>query len=351
MNFYLDNGYLDVPAIERYADKHNVNYIFIIGKRQVGKTYGVVKLMLDQEKHFIFMRRTNKELGLIAKNVNSPFEAIDGYEGKIALTGSADDATMIINMKDNDDADDTKSHDIGLALALSTVASIRGFNGKPYTDLVYDECIPEAHVYKIPFEDEAFNNAYMTINSNRELQGQKPLRCWLLANSNRLDCAILKALNLVDIVEKMSRNGEEFRLLKDRGIMIFMPVSEEITEKHKQTALFRAIGAENAFTKMALDNEFSHNDFTDVMRQELNQYKLLCNFSDMALMKHKSKALLYVCERYYFGDDVPYYNGQTYGRNKFSKDYPNVRSYYLRGKIRFSDAHVKYEFLEYMKLI
>lgn len=353
-NFYLDNGYLNIPEVERYADKHKINYILLIGKRQVGKTYGVLKLMLDTEKKFILMRRTSKELGLIAKNVNSPFETIDGYENRVKLCGSADDTSMIISILDNDDPDDKHSHNIGLAVALSTVASIRGFNGQPYTDLVYDECIPESHVYKIPFEDEAFNNAYVTINGNRELKGKQPLRCWLLANSNRLDCAILKALNLTDIVEKMSVSGEEFRLLKERGIMIFMPESKEITEKHKNTALYRAIGGETNFTKMALNNEFSHNDFTDVGRQELNQYKLLCNIEDgdgMAIMKHKSKARLYICEQYYYGTDIPTYNGQTYGRNKFIKDWPNIRAYFLRGKIIFQNATIKYNFLAYMKLL
>lgn len=353
--FYLDNGYLDVPAIERYADKHKVNYIFIIGKRQVGKTYGVLKLMLDSEKKFVLMRRTSKELGLIARGYNSPFETIDGYEGRVALSGASDDATMQITITDSGDPDNKHCHSIGLAVALSTVASIRGFNGKPYTDLVYDECIPESHVYKIPHEDEAFNNAYMTINGNRELKGMPALRCWLLANSNRLDCAILKALNLTETVEKMSTRGDDFMLLKDRGIMIFMPESKELTEAHKNTALFRAIGGESDFTKMALGNEFSHNDFTDVGREDLKQYKLLCNLGDdvdgMALLKHKSKARLYVCETYYFGDDVPYYNGQTFGRNKFIKDFPNVRAYYLRGRIKFQNATIKYQFLAYMKLI
>lgn len=352
--FYLENGFLDIPEVERYADKHGVNYILIIGKRQVGKTYGVLKLMLDTDKRFILMRRTSKELSLIAKGFNSPFEAIDGYENRVKLNGSADDTSMLISLTDNVDTDDKKTHNIGLAVALSTVASIRGFNGKPYTDLVYDECIPESHVYKIPHEDEAFNNAYVTVNGNRELVGDKPLRCWLLANSNRLDCAILKALNLTEVVEKMSSGGEEFRLLKERGILIFMPESKEITEKHKQTALFRAIGGESDFTKMALGNEFSHNDFTDVGREELNQYKLICNIdtdTGLALMKHKSKARLYICEKFYESESIPTYNAQTYGKNKFVKDFPNVRAYYLRGKIKFQNATIKYQFLAYMKLI
>lgn len=353
MDFYLDNGYLDVPKLDAYCDKHGVNMVFIIGKRQVGKTYGVLHYMLDKHKQFILMRRTAKEMGMIAKGVNSPFEKLHGYEGKVSLSGSEDSGTMQIVLTDTD-SETTIEHDVGLAVALSTVASIRGFNGDPYTDLVYDECIPESHVYKIPHEDEAILNAHVTINGNRELEGRPAIRCWFLANSNKLDCAILKAFNLTDIVEKMSIKGEEFRLLKERGILIFMPASTEITEKRANTALFRAIAGTNDFTKMALGNEFSHNDFSDVERQDLKQYKLICNIEGeepLCLMRHKSKAQLYVCERYYWGDNVPSYGGQTFWRNKFKKDYPNVRAYYLRGKIRFVNATVKYNFLAYLDLI
>lgn len=350
MDFYLENGFLNIPNVAAYADKHGVNYILIIGKRQVGKTYGVLKYELDTNKHFCLMRRTSKELGLISKGVNSPFEAIHGYENKVSFTGSADDTTMVMKITDLE-GEEKKEHDIGLACALSTIASIRGFNGRPYTDLVYDECIPESHVYKIPHEDEAFLNAYVTINGNRELDGLPALRCWLLANSNRLDCAILKALKLTEVVEKMSRNGEEFRLLKERGIMIFLPESKAITEKHKKTALFRAIGGENEFTKMALDNEFSHNDFTDVGREPLDQYKLIANVNGAALMRHKSRAQLYVCELYCKAPEHLTYDNSDYSKNKFIKDFPNVRAYFLRGKIKFVNATIKYNFLAYMKLI
>lgn len=349
MNFYLDNGFLDIPKVAEYADKHGVAFVMIIGKRQVGKTYGVLKYMLDNDRRFIFMRRTMRELSTVTKRrTNSPFEAIDGYENKVTFSGSIDDGSLDITLAD----DGESSHFIGLAVSLSTIASVRGFSAKIYTDWIYDECIPESHVYKIKDEDEAFNNAHVTINGNRELKGLPPIRCWLLANSNRLDCAILKALNLTSVVEKMSQNGEEFRLLKERGIMIFMPESKEITEKRSQTALYRAIAGENNFTKMSLGNEFSHNDFSDVGREELCHYKALCVFNDdLLLLKHKSKPRLYICNSFMPQGELPEYNSADFGRNKFIKDHPNLRSYYLRGKIKFIDATVKYRFLAYMKLI
>jgi hypothetical protein len=347
MNFYLDNGYLDIPKVDAYADKHGVSFVLIIGKRQVGKTYGVLLHELDSQKEFILMRRTGKELSLISKGVNSPFEAIKGYENRVNFLGSAEDSTMEITINETASDGALFERTAGLAVALNTIANIRGFNGRPYKTLVYDEAIPESHVYKIPHEDEAFLNAYMTINGNRELDGEPPLRCYILANSNKLDCAILKALNLTDVVERMTIAGEEFRLLKERGIMIFLPESRAITEKHKKTALFRAIGGESDFTKMALDNEFSHNDFSDVGRRDLAQYRCVAHIGNISLFKHKAKSELYACnliEQF----DAPTYPSTEHFKNKFSKEFPSVRAYYMRGRVVFQSATVKSYFIDFI---
>lgn len=346
MNFYLESGYLNIPKVNDYADKHGVSFILIIGKRQVGKTYGVLQFQLEKQHHFILMRRTSKELGLISRGVNSPFETIEGYQDRVNFIGSAEDSTMEMTLTDVD-GDKVNEKTIGLAVALNTVANIRGFNGSPYSDLVYDEAIPEAHVYKIPHEGDAFLNAYMTINGNRELKGEKPLRAWLLANSNKLDCAILQALNITSVVEKMTVSGEEFRLLKDRGIMIFLPDSKKITAAHKETALFRAIGTDNKFSKMALDNEFSYNDFSDVGRIDISQCKAIAHLGDISLFKVKGKSQLYVTD-VIPQFDAPIYPNTEHFRNKFIKEFPSTRAFFLRGKITFHSQTVKSYFIDFI---
>lgn len=339
MNLYHDNGFLNIPEIDRYADKHGVAFILIIGKRQVGKTYGVLDLMLSEERKFILMRRTNKELQVIRKNANNPFQKIKGYENRIFFEGSDDTGTFdIVRLDTTEDGD--KKNTIGLSVALTTIATIRGFNGDLYTDLVYDECIPEAHVYKIKNEDDAFDNAHTTISGNRELEGKPPLKTWLLANSNKLDCSILRALNLTDVVEKMSRGGEEMRLLKDRGILIILPDSKEITDKRAQTALYKAIQGENAFTKMSLNNEFSYNDYSDVKHVSLSEYNLVCTIDTVNIYKHKSRYECYACNA--SGKYSKYnYPDTEYFRRTFQKDFPSLRAYFNHGKIFFQNATVK----------
>lgn len=47
MNIYDKNGWLDVPRIVQLADKNKINFIFIIGARRTGKTYGIFQHFIN----------------------------------------------------------------------------------------------------------------------------------------------------------------------------------------------------------------------------------------------------------------------------------------------------------------
>lgn len=345
MNIYTPDGWIDVPYIDAYCNKHDINFILIIGRRQVGKTYGVLKYMLDEGKKFILLRRTKAELQLIKKKTNSPFEPIAGYEDRVSLSGS-EDGTMDIDLY-TQEGDEGRSETVGMAVALTTIASIRGFAGQAYSDLVYDECIPESHVYKIKNEDEAFNNAYTTINGNRELSGERALRCWLLANSNKLDGAILRALNLVEIVERMWRTGCEELLMKDRGILILMPASEKVVEQRRKTAIYKAAGLDSKFSRMSLEGDFSHDDTSDIRKVDIKQYERICHLDNITVCRHKSDGSYYVCRK--FGArGLHEYDDTEYFRNFYRRTHPSHRAAYIRGNMFFQNVTVKEKFLKYI---
>ena len=256
MKLYDKAGYLDTKHIEDVADKNNIAIIAIIGKRQIGKTYGVLKLMLDEDKRFILLRGMRTELDMLERNVNSPFEKIHGYESRVLFEKNSDYTANITRLDKDEDGNEVKTI-IGMGAALSSIGRVRGFNGDIYTDVVFDEAIPESHLLKVRHGGDAFLNMYTTVAGNRELEGRPPLRVWLLANSNNLDSDILDALNITDIVERMSLRGEESRIIKERGIMILLPDSAEITEKRKQTALYKAIGGNSKFARINYMNMLS----------------------------------------------------------------------------------------------
>ena len=77
MKLYTREGWLDAKHVEEVANKNDINFIVIIGKRQIGKTYNVLSLMLDENKNFIFMRRVKPELEMLEKGVK---QIIDTYK-------------------------------------------------------------------------------------------------------------------------------------------------------------------------------------------------------------------------------------------------------------------------------
>ena len=345
MNIYTQDGWLDVPHIAEIADRNGINFIVIIGKRQVGKTYGVLKYMIDEDKRFLLTRRVKIELEMLERNVNSPFEKI--YPGKI-LFSKESEYTATIERLDTTEEGETRVK-IGTGTALTTIGSIRGFNGDIYTDWVFDEFIPEEHLFKVRNEGDAFLNAHTTINGNRELEGRPCVRCWLLSNSNNLQSGILEALNITKEVERMSIRGEESRMLKDRGIIILLPESSKVIERRKKLGgLYKAIGGDSKFSKMAYENEFAYNDFSDVHTEPLAEYNPYITIGRITISLHKNSKRLYVTER--LRAKARYTMEETEsGINKFNRLHSDIKGAYLEGRFSFQDMRTKNYFLSLFK--
>ena len=350
MKLYDNAGWLDVPHVAEVADRNDISFIAIIGKRQIGKTYGVLKYMLDSAKEFILLRSVMAEMDMLKRNVASPFDAIKGYNGRVVFESETQYTANIMRIDDLGEAGEQKTN-LGMLTALSAVGRVRGINGRRFSDIVYDEFIPESHLLKVKNGGDAFLNMYTTIAGNREIEGEKPLRVWLLANSNNLDNDILNALNITDVVERMSLRGEECRIIKDRGIMVILPDSEQITAKRKKGALYKAVGGDSKFAKMAYGNEFAYNDYTDVDTKPLQEYKpIILVTGGFTIYLHKSDKTLYVCQM--LDKNARHKYTQTdYDRMKFCKDFPEIKAAYLRGRFTFSNMVVKNEFLNFINLV
>lgn len=301
---YTKEGFLNVSWIDKEANRINAAFIVILGTRQIGKTYGTLKLMTDEKRNFILMRRTQTEADFITNGTLNPFLALGRTDIKVKK-----ESQYIGKIQ----AETESGYDpIGITLSLTCVSKIRGFSGVAFTDLVYDEFIPESHVNRIRNEGDAFLNAVVTISGNREIEGKPPLRCWLLANSNNIGSPILKALNITDKVESMDKSGQELSILPDRGIIIVLAKARELADKRKKTSLMKAISKESEFTKMAYDNEFSYNDAENVTRRDLKQYQQIAAVTGVfTIWRHKGNGTLYItsyrrCNREFSNTDRGY---------------------------------------------
>lgn len=301
---YTKEGFLNVSWIDKEANRINAAFVVILGTRQIGKTYGTLKLMTDEKRNFILMRRTQTEADFITNGTLNPFLALGRTDIKVKK-----ESQYIGKIQ----AETESGYDpIGITLSLTCVSKIRGFSGVAFTDLVYDEFIPESHVNRIRNEGDAFLNAVVTISGNREIEGKPPLRCWLLANSNNIGSPILKALNITDKVESMDKGGQELSILPERGIIIVLAKARELADKRKKTSLMKAISKESEFTKMAYDNEFSYNDAENVTRRDLKQYQQIAAVTGVfTIWRHKGNGTLYItsyrrCNREFSNTDRGY---------------------------------------------
>lgn len=337
---YTKDGFLNVSWIDKEAERINAAFIVILGTRQIGKTYGTLKLMLDDNRNFILMRRTQTETDFISNGTLNPFLALGRTDIKVKKENQYIGKIQAET--------ETGFAPIGVTLSLTCVSKIRGFSGASFSDLVYDEFIPESHINKIRNEGDAFLNAVVTISGNREIEGKPPLRCWLLANSNNIGSPILKALNITDKVESMDKSGQELSILPDRGIIIVLAKASELAGKRKKTSLMKAINKETEFSKMAFDNEFSYNDAENVARKDLKQFQLLASVTGvLSIWKNKNEYMLYVTS--YRKCNLEFSDTDR-GHKQLLTSIPFLKVAYTFNNMHFESLAIKEQFKEIVHL-
>lgn len=268
LGLYESGGWVNIPSIASLGCWCNI----LIGKRQVGKTYGTLKYELENNIHFLYLRRTTTEFEAITSDPElNPFLPLRsaGFEADVVKSGKV--TYSIGKYEYDEDGKPTKCLEkYGIGMTLPSIANIRGFNGSQFEDVVFDEFIPEKIVVKRKAEGDALLNAYVTINGNRELQGKKPLRIWLLANAFDIASPILVELGVVDEIAKLARTGKEWTVTNS-GVFIGMPKSSAVSEKRANTAFMRHMmkNKNSKFYQMAMENKFSYNDLTAVRPMNL----------------------------------------------------------------------------------
>ena len=329
LELYMGDGWVNIPAISSLGAWCNI----IIGKRQVGKTFGTLKYMLDENRYFLYMRRTVNELQAVAADPDlNPFNALKkvGYDIGIQKAGKISYAIGKVEYLENGGFAIPEKCAVGMA--LPSIAGVRGFNGDAFTDLVFDEFIPERIIAKRKAEGEALLNAYVTVCGNRELEGKPPLRMWLLANAFDISSPILEQLGCTDLVAKMSRSGREW-CMTDSGVFIAMPHSDRVTDKRKQTALMKHLAGQGDFYKMAMENQFVYNNLENVRPRSLKGMIPLFSYAGLYVYR-MDETHYYVCESPHNGHER--YGQSAQAATNMQQNHPEFRPMVFLGQIDFS---------------
>ena len=343
-----NNGYLDF----QYIMDHSLTYTFIVGGRGIGKTFGALKYVLDNNVKFIFLRRTQTQIDMIKNEDLNPFRALESVLGE-------DYATVIKKLNKNITAVYRAEKDadgiykacglpLGYLMALSTIANIRGFDASDVDCLIYDEFIGEKHESKIQHEGTAFLNAIETIARNRELSGRKPLKVIGLSNSNMLANPLFIELQLVTECEKMLNRGQTLRNLPLRDLTLILLNITPISEKKAQTSLYKLAGRDSSFSKMALDNEFTAEEMADIKSLSLREYRPIVTVGELNIYRHKSRNDYYITG--HSSGSPSRYDSSPMELKRYRHDYYYLWLAYLRRAVIFESYIYKVLFEKYYEV-
>lgn len=332
IKLFLDAGWLNMKDIIELG----YPFTFITGARQIGKTYGALTYLIDNHIPFIYMRRTQKELLACKSDALSPFSVINrdrpGYDIR-AKNMAAD----VIGFYNEDDL-------ICPGVALTTLHNVRGISGSAYNVILYDEFIPEKIARPIKGEFDAWNNAYMTLNSNRELTGSKPMQFIGLANSNAAANPLFMGLGLVQTLERVKKEKRIFWTDEARGILLVNVEASPISQKHKETALGK-LTAGTDFARMAFENEYAFDDFSNIESRSLREYKPLVTVGEITIYKHKGKRDYFVS--LHLAGSCEHFGSNEREIEAFARSYWRLRDYYLDGYVYFENYLAKVLFIKY----
>lgn len=334
MNLYLDSGWINMPKLIH----RKPTFLLVVGTRQIGKSYGSLLTMHEEGCRYLYVRRSDAALESITDPEISPFLALE-RDGVCSYFLRKKKNIYHISEEDPD------AEPVALGVALSTFYKLRGFSGRKFTHIIYDEFIKDENEKPLKEEFKGFMNLYMTINSVRELQGEPPVKCILLANSNTILNPIFMGWGLVTVMEQMQRSGENFWEDPERGITLVNAGDSPISERFQNTALFKSMPGENDFTRMALQNKYSDFEADCVSPQDLKQYKPVCIVGELCIYKHKAGRKYYVTT--HKSGSPPVYTTFDADLKRFQRDQYRHWIAYLDRRVLFESFICKALFEKY----
>lgn len=320
MNIYDEKGYLIIDKLNAL----NTTFNLITGGRGTGKTFGLLEYAIDHGIKYIYLRRTQSIVDLISSDDYSPLKSLARVKGLECATKKINKYVSAHYIGDSPEP-------VGYCMALSTFSNVRGFDSTDIKWIIYDEYIPERNSRPIKGEGDAFLNCYETINRNRELDGEKPVKVWCAGNANNPSNPIFISLGVVNIARRAQEKKREITILRDRSISYINLVDSPISLAKKETALYKA--SKNAqFNAMSLDNTFGRVS-EDIKSVNLKGLNCIAAFDDIFAIYVLKNGGYYISE--HVSGTPAIYTTSDIDVKRFKIKYRKVMSAYARNTLTF----------------
>lgn len=330
---YNDNGWINWDFLYSRCKA----FCMVVGARGTGKTYGLLKYVIDNNIKFIYMRRLKTQLDECASMEGNPFKSVNRGNDREIYPKNSKNSVLFLQQPDEQDAPAIIR---GYGVALSTFATLRGVDFSDVDCIIFDQAVPMAGEKSIRQEFVAFLNMYETVNRNRELMGGAPVKCFLLGNANRLANPYFTGWAFMGTALNMIRGKQSFWESPDKTRIMVMLVDSPISQRKKETALYKNSSA--GFDRMAIGNSFM-TDPTKIISRPLKQYNHVCSVGEIGIYKHKSRPEIYVSKK---TQKQNYYNPYGVELDLWRQKYYLLKQLYYTQMITFESYDTELIFRE-----
>lgn len=318
-------------VIDRLYPK--ITFFIFIGGRRLGKTYSALYKTYLRNYKILYVRLSKEQLDLSTSIATNPYKAINNNEMTNIQLEKCKGGAYIYDVK----SEDNKEY-IGMATALSTFGNLRGADFSDIDVIFFDEFMTYSPI-KTTTDKKEFNllfNLIDTVNSNRELEGKKPVLVIIASNSETIDNNIIRTFGLGEEIHKMKVEGRKTYTDADRGLYLELIENKDVRDARAETSVYRLTKG-TSYYDMALNNEFTNDYFGDVNKVDFKELIPAVAYNNIYFYKHKSKELLYICKR---KADCDVYNDIT--KKAFKRNYGYMLEYYItNGLCIYADYSTK----------
>lgn len=343
--FYLNNGYLNIE----YILSRGATFTAIVGGRGTGKTFGILKYLLESGQKFLHVRRTKVQAELISLEANNNFLKLNELTGSEIhpVKEKGEGGSQYYRFQPDEEGELVPVGDpIGKIAALSTMYNLRGISDDSSIKWIfYDEFIPLINERPIKGEFESFYQMYETFNRNRELEGEDPIRVVMAANANTINNPIFKGLGIVNrLLKAQQKKNTDYMFFPGKDLLIIFAKDSPISARKKDTALARLLEGSDIMSSY-IDNEFPVDDERFIRSEPLKEYTPLAVLGAVCIYKHKSERRFYVTP--HISGSPPVYPESDAVR--FFRKYYILYDAFVDYKIWYSDYLTKSIFCDYIK--
>lgn len=334
-----DSYYFDVKPFIQAAKDLGCWCILIVGARDRGKTYSMLKLALDNKEQLVFLKRTVEDVKLLIASSKHP----DLFEDDLSPYADLND-DLNLNVQPHkiydgiasfyNDQDENKFK-AGICFALSKVADYKGFGGlRKCKYVVFDEFIKQPWEKNISrFEGESALDLYWTVARDREQRGEDPLLFVGLANANDVSNQLFNALEITDDVVDMVAKHEDIRKIGHKLVVLVDDSKLTIAKDEKKSLIYDDL-KNTTWGRVTFGNEFARNDFTAIGFRSIKSMR--CR----AAITYKNETwYIYQKENYFYVCD-------SFSNNRNIKSYnlnieSDLKTCYLKECVTLMDAYAK----------